>query len=133
MADEGGGEELNRDQKAQAITEIAASLSSTDTVIATAFHGLSVREVEDLRGKLREAERAGHYVAGFIDRRKAKISLLSIKGVPIDRREISVGSGVGLIDTDGARNDAICYGSALLHRRAGADIGVIKVGVFRDD
>ena len=34
---------------------IAERLSTTDTVIATAFHGLSVREVDDLRGSLREA------------------------------------------------------------------------------
>lgn len=69
MADEGGGEELNRDQKAQAISEIAASLSSTDTVIATAFHGLSVREVEDLRGKLREADGRFQVVKNTLARR----------------------------------------------------------------
>ena len=34
---------------------IAERLNTTDTVIATAFHGLSVREVEDLRGTLRES------------------------------------------------------------------------------
>lgn len=33
---------------------IADRLNTSDTVIAAAFHGLSVREVEDLRGKLRE-------------------------------------------------------------------------------
>lgn len=69
MADEGGGEELNRDQKAQAISEIAESLSSTDTVIATAFHGLSVREVEDLRGKLREADGRFQVVKNTLARR----------------------------------------------------------------
>ncbi len=69
MADEGGGEELNRDQKAQAIAEIAESLSSSDTVIAAAFHGLSVREVEDLRGKLREADGRFQVVKNTLARR----------------------------------------------------------------
>jgi large subunit ribosomal protein L10 len=67
--DEGGGEELNRDQKAQAIAEIASSLSSTDTVIATSFHGLSVRQVEDLRGKLREADGRFQVVKNTLARR----------------------------------------------------------------
>ncbi len=44
---------MNRTQKAAAIQQIADRLSSTSTVIAAEFHGLSVREVEDLRGRLR--------------------------------------------------------------------------------
>jgi large subunit ribosomal protein L10 len=68
-ADEGGGEELNRDQKAQAIAEIAERLSSTDTVIAAAFHGLSVREVENLRGTLREADGQFQVVKNTLARR----------------------------------------------------------------
>ncbi len=44
---------MNRTQKAEAIQQIADRLSSTSTVIAAEFHGLSVREVEDLRGRLR--------------------------------------------------------------------------------
>lgn len=68
-ADRGGGEELNREQKAQAIADIAERLSSTDTVIATAFHGLSVREVEDLRTKLREADGQFQVVKNTLARR----------------------------------------------------------------
>ena len=68
-AGRGGGEELNREQKAEAIAAIAERLSTTDTVIATAFHGLSVREVEDLRGALREADARFQVVKNTLARR----------------------------------------------------------------
>ncbi len=68
-ASRGGGEELNREQKAEAIAVIAERLTTTDTVIATAFHGLSVREVEDLRGKLREADAQFQVVKNTLARR----------------------------------------------------------------
>lgn len=68
-ASRGGGEELNREQKAEAIAAIAERLTTTDTVIATAFHGLSVREVEDLRGKLREADAQFQVVKNTLARR----------------------------------------------------------------
>ena len=48
---------------------IAERLSTTDTVIATAFHGLSVREVEDLRGALREADAHFQVVKNTLARR----------------------------------------------------------------
>jgi len=48
---------------------IAERLTTTDTVIATAFHGLSVREVEDLRGKLREADAQFQVVKNTLARR----------------------------------------------------------------
>ncbi len=66
---EGGGEELNRDQKADAIAVVAERLATTDTVIATAFHGLSVREVENLRGALREADGQFQVVKNTLARR----------------------------------------------------------------
>ena len=68
-ASRGGGEELNREQKAEAIAVIAERLTTTETVIATAFHGLSVREVEDLRGKLREADAQFQVVKNTLARR----------------------------------------------------------------
>ena len=68
-AGRGGGEDLNREQKAEAIAAIAERLSTTDTVIATAFHGLSVREVEDLRGALREADAHFQVVKNTLARR----------------------------------------------------------------
>ena len=68
-ASRGGGEELNREQKAEAIAVIAERLTTTDTVIAAAFHGLSVREVEDLRGKLREADAQFQVVKNTLARR----------------------------------------------------------------
>jgi len=48
---------------------IAERLTTIDTVIATAFHGLSVREVEDLRGKLREADAQFQVVKNTLARR----------------------------------------------------------------
>ncbi len=48
---------------------IAERLTTTDTVIATAFHGLSVREVEELRGKLREADGQFQVVKNTLARR----------------------------------------------------------------
>ena len=48
---------------------IAERLTTTETVIATAFHGLSVREVEDLRGKLREADAQFQVVKNTLARR----------------------------------------------------------------
>ncbi len=48
---------------------IAERLNTTDTVIATAFHGLSVREVEDLRGTLREADGQFQVVKNTLARR----------------------------------------------------------------
>lgn len=60
---------MNKEQKAQAIAQIAERLSSADTVIATAFHGLSVREVEDLRGRLREADGQLQVVKNTLARR----------------------------------------------------------------
>ncbi|MGA0069433.1 MAG: 50S ribosomal protein L10 [Miltoncostaeaceae bacterium] len=60
---------MNREQKAEAIAVIAERLNTTDTVIATAFHGLSVREVEDLRGTLREADGQFQVVKNTLARR----------------------------------------------------------------
>ncbi|MBU6363182.1 MAG: 50S ribosomal protein L10 [Acidobacteria bacterium] len=48
---------------------IAERLTTTDTVIAAAFHGLSVREVEDLRAKLREADAQFQVVKNTLARR----------------------------------------------------------------
>ncbi len=68
-AERRGGEELNREQKAEAIAEIAERLNATDTVIATGFHGLSVREVDDLRATLREANGQFQVVKNTLARR----------------------------------------------------------------
>jgi large subunit ribosomal protein L10 len=57
-----GGEALRRDQKAEVIAELEARLSSTNTVLAADFRGLSVKELSELRGALRGAD-AGLTVA----------------------------------------------------------------------
>ena len=57
-----GGEALRRDQKAEVIAELEARLRSTNTVLAADFRGLSVKELSELRGELRNAD-AGLTVA----------------------------------------------------------------------
>ena len=51
-----GGEALRRDQKAEIIAELEARLRSTSTVLAADFRGLSVKELSELRGQLRNAD-----------------------------------------------------------------------------
>jgi large subunit ribosomal protein L10 len=57
-----GGEALRRDQKAEVIAELEARLRSTNTVLAADFRGLSVKQLSELRGELRNAD-AGLTVA----------------------------------------------------------------------
>jgi len=57
-----GGEALRRDQKAEVIAELEERLRSTNTVLAADFRGLSVKQLSELRGELRNAD-AGLTVA----------------------------------------------------------------------
>jgi large subunit ribosomal protein L10 len=57
-----GGAALRRDQKAEVIAELEARLRSTNTVLAADFRGLSVKQLSELRGELRNAD-AGLTVA----------------------------------------------------------------------
>lgn len=63
--------QLNRDQKAEAIAEIEQKLGSTDTVLAADFRGLTVQQLSDLRGALREAEAELSVVKNTLARRAA--------------------------------------------------------------
>jgi large subunit ribosomal protein L10 len=51
-----GGDALRRDQKAEIIAELEARLRSTSTVLAADFRGLSVKQLSELRGQLRNAD-----------------------------------------------------------------------------
>ncbi|MCC6829836.1 MAG: 50S ribosomal protein L10 [Thermoleophilia bacterium] len=62
---------MNRDQKAAAIAEIEQKLGSTDTVLAADFRGLTVQQISDLRGALREAEAELSVVKNTLARRAA--------------------------------------------------------------
>jgi large subunit ribosomal protein L10 len=47
---------MNRDEKAQAIEEIAAQIEASEAIFAVDYRGISVPQAAELRGKLREAD-----------------------------------------------------------------------------
>jgi len=47
---------MNRDEKAQAIEEIAAEITAAEAIFAVDYRGISVPQAAELRGKLREAD-----------------------------------------------------------------------------
>jgi large subunit ribosomal protein L10 len=47
---------MNRDEKAQAIEEIAADIKAAEAIFAVDYRGISVPQAAELRGKLREAD-----------------------------------------------------------------------------
>ena len=47
---------MNRDEKAQAIEEIAADITAAEAIFAVDYRGISVPQAAELRGKLREAD-----------------------------------------------------------------------------
>jgi large subunit ribosomal protein L10 len=47
---------MNRDQKAQAIEEIAAQIEGAETIFAVDYRGISVPQAAELRAELREAD-----------------------------------------------------------------------------
>ncbi len=47
---------MNRDEKATAIEEIAAEIEAAEAIFAVDYHGISVPQAAELRGKLREAD-----------------------------------------------------------------------------
>jgi large subunit ribosomal protein L10 len=47
---------MNRDEKAQAIEEIAAQIEGAEAIFAVDYRGISVPQAAELRGKLREAD-----------------------------------------------------------------------------
>jgi large subunit ribosomal protein L10 len=49
---------MNRDQKAAVVDEIAAQIQGADAVFAVDYRGISVSQVAELRGKLRDADAA---------------------------------------------------------------------------
>lgn len=47
---------MNRDEKAQAIEEIAADISASEAIFAVDYRGISVPQAAELRAKLRESD-----------------------------------------------------------------------------
>src|SRR4249920_4011453 len=47
---------MNRDEKAQAIEEIAAEIEAAEAIFAVDYRGISVPQAAELRAKLRDAD-----------------------------------------------------------------------------
>jgi large subunit ribosomal protein L10 len=64
-----GGRTLNRDEKDAVIADLTDRLSRTDTVLAAEFAGLSVKDVSELRQRLRGVDAGMSVVKNTLARR----------------------------------------------------------------
>ncbi|HEU5143231.1 MAG TPA: 50S ribosomal protein L10, partial [Solirubrobacterales bacterium] len=62
---------MNRDEKAQAIEEIAAQIGDAEAIFAVDYRGISVTEAAELRAKLREADAVFKVVKNRLAKRAA--------------------------------------------------------------
>ena len=62
---------LNRNEKGQVVAEVVERLERTETIMTTDFRGLSVAQLAELRGKLRDAEAEMTVVKNTLSRRAA--------------------------------------------------------------
>jgi large subunit ribosomal protein L10 len=62
---------MNRDEKAQAIEEIAAQIEGAEAIFAVDYRGISVTQAAELRGKLREADASFRVVKNRLTKRAA--------------------------------------------------------------
>jgi large subunit ribosomal protein L10 len=62
---------LNRDQKAAAVTEIAAQIKRSEAVFAVDFRGISVPQAAELRTRLRDADATFRIVKNTLTERAA--------------------------------------------------------------
>jgi large subunit ribosomal protein L10 len=62
---------MNRDEKAQAIEEIAAQIEGAEAIFAVDYRGISVPQAAELRGKLREADASFRIVKNRLTKRAA--------------------------------------------------------------
>ena len=69
--DHEGGDPLNRNDKSDAIAELAERLAASDTIIATDFRGLTVKELSELRVQLTAAQTEYSVVKNTLARRAA--------------------------------------------------------------
>jgi large subunit ribosomal protein L10 len=65
---------MNREQKAAAIAQIAAQIEESDAIFAVDYRGLSVTQLAELRGKLRDAEATFTVVKNSLTERAAEQS-----------------------------------------------------------
>jgi large subunit ribosomal protein L10 len=62
---------MNRDEKAQAIEEIAAQIKGAEAIFAVDYKGISVPQAAELRDKLREADASFRVVKNRLTKRAA--------------------------------------------------------------
>jgi large subunit ribosomal protein L10 len=62
---------VNRDQKATAVAEIAEQIQGSEAVFAVDYRGITVAQVADLRGKLRETDATFRVVKNTLTERAA--------------------------------------------------------------
>jgi len=62
---------MNRDQKAAAITEIAAHIDESQAILAVDYRGISVPQVAELRARLRDADATFKVVKNSLTERAA--------------------------------------------------------------
>ena len=63
---------MNRDEKAQAIEDIAAQIEGAEAIFAVDYRGISVPQAAELRGKLREADASFRIVKNRLTKRAAE-------------------------------------------------------------
>jgi len=63
---------MNRDEKAQAIEEIAAQIKGAEAIFAVDYRGISVPQAAELRGKLRESDASFRVVKNRLTKRAAE-------------------------------------------------------------
>jgi large subunit ribosomal protein L10 len=63
---------MNKDEKAQAIEEIAAQIEGAEAIFAVDYRGISVTQAAELRGKLREADSSFRVVKNRLTKRAAE-------------------------------------------------------------
>jgi len=63
---------MNRDEKAQAIEEIAAQIEGAEAIFAVDYRGISVTQAAELRDKLREADASFRVVKNRLTKRAAE-------------------------------------------------------------
>jgi large subunit ribosomal protein L10 len=64
--------QMNRDEKAQAIEEIAAQIKGAEAIFAVDYRGISVPQAAELRSKLREADASFRVVKNRLTKRAAE-------------------------------------------------------------
>ena len=62
---------MNREEKAQAIEEIAAEIGAAEAIFAVDYRGISVPQAAELRAKLREADASFRIVKNRLTKRAA--------------------------------------------------------------